>query len=397
MYFDSQLEKECCGCGACADACPKNCISLEVGRNNFLFPTINLDMCIECNRCREVCPINNIVELKAKHEHSAWFVMASDSAYRKASASGGAFGKIAEAAASENRDGIRIWGAAFDDDFKVHHICVESVDKLTAIRNSKYLQSVTQDVFKQVAEQLREGLFVVFSGTPCQIAALRCYLSLFKNIDTDNLLTTDLVCHGVPSQHMFDMYLAEAEQVCGSKLCQVEFRFKETQPGEASNSRRMRLSFADGSNKIETRESGAYLKMYHGGFGYRESCYNCPYARADRVGDLTLKDAWSVHEYYPEYNVHEGVSLVLSNSEQGDVFIKILQARDDIIVLPVDYDEFISKVKGGALANPTPCPDRNREFMDCAEQIGFTTAVERYCSLSFTQRAKRFVKRVLRQ
>lgn len=395
MYLSSSMEEECCGCGACAAICPKECISLQDNKMGFILPRVNTDSCINCGRCKGVCPFE-ITRVEEKvHNHQARFVFAADSGYRNSSGSGGAFGKLAEQVASDYPGRYAIFGAAFTDGFKVRHVCATNLDQLGPIRGSKYIQSDTKDVFKAVQAMLNENCFVLFSGTPCQVAALRRYLQAIGDIHSENLLLVDLVCHGVPSQKCFDNYVRCEEQRYGSKVEEVKFHFRETTMGETPDSRRMRLTFSDGRSVVYNRNTGSFLRMYHGDYGYRESCYSCPYARRDREGDLTLKDAWSVKQYYPEFDAHEGVSLVLSNTNKGDKWLGLILEREDVIERPVDYEAFIQTAVRGTLAKPTSRPEKNEAFMDALKRVDFNTASKRFCRPPIISRLKMSVKRLL--
>ena len=401
MYTNSLCESECCGCGACKDICPRLCITLvEKGAAGYVFPVVDEQECIKCGLCEKVCPFENTKSSELHQERSAWVALANDTHYRNQSGSGGAFGKLVETVAAErDEENLRIWGAAFAERFRVEHICIDSTDELSRLRGSKYLQSSTEGIFGEIAQQLEDGCFVIFSGCPCQVAALKRYLAAHARSGFDGeLLTVDLVCHGVPSHKMFYKYICDTERKYGSKVDEVQFRFRERESGETPDSRRMRLVFDDGREIVEDKQHGAYLQMYHGGFGYRESCYACPYARAAREGDMTLKDAWSVKRYYPEYNAHEGVSLVLANTDAGNAWVQEMRKRDDMTVLPVDYASFSENAanSNGALNRPTVRPERNDDFMASLETMLFDDAVSKNCRPSLSKRIRKSLSSIFR-
>lgn len=190
----------CCGCAACVQICPKQCISLSEDKEGFLYPTVNHDLCIECGKCEQVCP-----ELHSFEAHEPLKVYAashSDEAVRAASSSGGIFTLLAEAVIN---DGGVVFGARFDSDWSVVHDFTETHEGLQAFRGSKYLQSRIGNTYRQAEKFLKAGRKVLFSGTPCQIAGLKRYL----HKDYENLLAVDFVCHGVPSPLVWKKYLEE--------------------------------------------------------------------------------------------------------------------------------------------------------------------------------------------
>lgn len=193
-------KKACCGCGACVQRCPKQCITLHEDSEGFLYPVADASVCINCGLCEKVCPVIN---QHTAHEPLQTFAAKNpNEAVRAASSSGGVFTMLAE---SVIKSGGVVFGAAFDQQWKVVHTCATTIEGLQKFRGSKYLQSQTNNTFREAETYLRQGRQVLYSGTPCQVAGLKKYLRK----DYDNLLTLDFICHGVPSPGVFRTYLRD--------------------------------------------------------------------------------------------------------------------------------------------------------------------------------------------
>lgn len=192
-------KKNCCGCTACAEICPKNCIRMKPDEEGFLYPSVDESQCIKCNACDAVCPIQNPV-VEKETTQKAYLVQHRDESVRLDSAAGGAFTAIATVVLQK---GGVVFGAAYDENFHVRHSYVETVDELKKFRNSKYVQSELGDSFRLVKDFLQKGRWVCFSGTPCQIEGL----SKFLRKPYENLVLVDVVCHGIPSPLVWDKYL----------------------------------------------------------------------------------------------------------------------------------------------------------------------------------------------
>lgn len=192
--------KECSGCGACFSICPKNVITLIPNVEGFLFPVVDSEKCINCNLCAKVCPVNNIDTSNSKTPE-AFAVQANDE-IRLKSSSGGVFTVLASYIFKQ---GGYVCGAAFDDSGKICHQVIYQENDLRLLQGSKYVQSAIGNTYKEVKNLLCSGKLVLFTGTPCQVAGLKSFLG--KNYD--NLITADLICHGVPSPKVFQKYIAE--------------------------------------------------------------------------------------------------------------------------------------------------------------------------------------------
>lgn len=292
----------CCGCSACAQRCPKQCITMQADGEGFLYPVVNAELCIDCGLCEIVCPCLNQSKLKTPITVQSF--EAKDAAVRKQSSSGGAFTLLAEHII--NKGGM-VFGARFDDNWNVVHDYTETVDGLKAFRGSKYVQSVISDCYQKAEVFLKAGREVMFSGTPCQIAGLKHYLRK----DYANLLSVDIACHSVPSPFIWQEYL---KGIKTKDIADINFRDKR------KGWERYGLSIANnkGSAFFQEHDSNSYMQLFLHGITVRPSCFDCP-AKDGRSGaDITLGDCWGILKMVPGYpNVQQGVSFVICNTEKG--------------------------------------------------------------------------------
>ena len=222
---------------------------------------------------------------------------------------------------------VTIFAGGYDEKLKVKHICSYGEQYLQRIVGSKYVQSDMSDCYKSIKEQLGNDNKVLFSGTPCQVAALRNYLNLNK-INADNLVCVEILCHGAPSQKIFDEYLSDEEKRYNSEIVNVKFRYKFKILGKWTT-RNIALFFADGRTKVFNRFQSSYLRAYHSGLMNRESCYKCLFSSPERSSDLTIGDFWNIRQFYPELDPYHGVSIVQANTKKGLEVLNSLKSSMD--------------------------------------------------------------------
>ena len=310
-------EKDCCACWACMNICPKNAIEMKSNQYGFLYPVIDHEQCINCGACKKVCAYQ-VSEVRNRPIQAYAAVNKSIEQLMK-SASGGVFSALASKILE--REGV-VFGATLeflDGHAMPHHIVVENVEQLPALQGSKYVQSAIGNTYKQAKEFLKNGKNVLFSGTPCQIDGLYGYLGK----DYDNLITVDVICHGVPNAQFFDDYLQNekakknAQEVCG-------YTFRDKKKGWGMNSR-LDLQYHDQMVKsvhIPARLA-SYNTFFLDGDIYRENCYFCKYAGELRPSDLTIGDYWGIEIEHPEllkkkeFQERYGISCILANTTKG--------------------------------------------------------------------------------
>lgn len=305
-YFKTGKNSECCGCSACLNVCPKQCISFQKNEEGFLYPIKDMDVCIDCGLCEKVCPFSDNYTYETTSEPAVY--AAYDRENRVGSSSGGIFYTLARYTIEE-RNGW-VFGAAFEDKFQLRHVGVNNMTDLQKLRGSKYLQSDMQDCYQQIKQLLKDGVFVLFVGTPCQVAGLRAFL---RNREYDNLLTADLVCHGVPPQSLFDEHVKYLEQKHKATLVSYYFRNMDgwgvCEIADFANPKKRKV--------LPSYSLSPYLYSFMKAYTYRESCYECKFATIPRQGDITLADYWGVDKFFVGIDISKGISLVLLNTEIG--------------------------------------------------------------------------------
>lgn len=331
------IKLECAGCRMCEQICPKNAIKMEEDEEGFLRPVVDENLCINCGLCIKRCPQRNEVE-KSRENQTAYAAKIKNIDTLKNSSSGGVFSVLAN---EYIKNKGKVYGAAYDENFNVMHIGVDTLEGLKKIRGSKYVQSNTLDTYSNVKKDLQEGKQVLYSGTACQIAGLNKFLE--KNYE--NLLTVDIVCHGVPSQKLFKKYKEYIENKYNGRIEEISFRNKEKR-GWGLN---LKIRLNNGKIIRKFAYVDPYYKAFVNGDIYRECCYNCKYANSNRVGDITLADYWGLANVHPEFYDGKGVSAVIVNTQKGiDTWNKV---KDELEYIETSV-EFIKKYNPN-LVKPT--------------------------------------------
>lgn len=304
-YLLTQLKNECFGCGACFQACPAHAIQMMKDFEGFLYPSIVSEKCVKCNLCHRVCPTEQLLDKNAPKQALAGFSI--DGAIRHHSESGGAFKAIIDSA----DDKANIYGVEWDSRSSVSHHFSDKLEAYTRFSKSKYIQSNTGQTYRTVKGELNDGKEVVYTGTPCQIAGLKSYLGK----EYANLLCVDLVCHGVPSSDVLERYLKSVEKK-SNPVVRINFREK-VKRNETIDSKCAVIVFSNGKQKVVDYDSSGFLRGFANGLFFRPSCATCPFACGSRISDLTIGDAWGIEHFSADLNPHEGVSLILVNTEKG--------------------------------------------------------------------------------
>lgn len=305
---------KCCGCTACVNVCPKNCISMSADKEGFLYPVVDFVKCIDCGLCEQVCPV--LRPVKNETEPLVYAAVNNDESVRLQSSSGGIFTLLAESVL--DREGV-VFGACFDQNWNVVHDYTETKEGLAKFRGSKYVQSHVGNCFIQVKTFLDSGREVLFSGTPCQVAGLKNYL----HKPYSNLFTVDLVCHGVPSPEVWRRYLQEA--VCrvygikkknlinlGEYISDISFRAKD----KGWKKYNIKIIFCNGKVEMMPFFENSYMNVFLSDLSLRPSCYACPTKLHHVQSDITLADFWGVNEIKPDIDDDKGCGLILINCEE---------------------------------------------------------------------------------
>lgn len=307
----------CTGCAACYNICPSRCITMVSDAEGFLHPEIDIENCTDCGACKRVCPIIHALEPNHFATPKVYACWNKDEDIRFQSASGGVFSALAQHVLDEG--GI-VFGAAFDENMRIKHIAVDRQEDLGKLRSSKYVQSDVGCSYIKVKEFLEQNKKVLFSGTPCQIAALYAVVGQ----DNRNLITCDILCKGVPSPGLFTRYVKYLETTFQSKLVNINFRHK-CKGWELVSTM---ATFSNGRQSILTNTNNSFMFGFGKGFTIRLSCYHCLYKNIERLGDITLGDFWGIGELVPfNHNTRNGISLILVNSEKGHQFFEETSQR----------------------------------------------------------------------
>lgn len=354
--------KDCTGCHACTNICPKKCIFMKDDNEGFLYPIVDYNICIKCKRCVNVCPINN--NIKSYNTPIAYACYNKDENIRLNSSSGGIFSLLAEKMI--DRGGV-VFGAVFNDNFEVEHKYIETKENIELLRGSKYVQSKIGTSYRQVKDFLESGREVLFSGTPCQIAGLKNYLVKAYS----NLLTVDLICHGVPSPYVWQKYIKFRENKAGSEISKITFRNKKMGWKQYSVS----FLFKNNTEYNKIYSNDLYMTAFLKNISLRPSCYNCRFKTLNRPSDITLADFWGVQNIFPEIDDDKGASLIFINSQLGEkIYSEIL---DNIVYKEVDI---LDAVKYNSAAIKSPLPHINREkFINDINIYTFDKLVNKYC------------------
>lgn len=371
-----QLDKKqnCTGCHACATKCPKQCITMINDTEGFWYPQINQEECIDCGLCEKVCPIITPLKFEDYFNPVAYACYNTNERVRLASSSGGVFTLIAEKILKQ---GGVVFGAGFDENFNICHQCVERVEDLDKLRTSKYSQSKIGNMFKEAASFLDENRMVLFTGTACQIDGLKAYL----NRPYDNLITQDIICHGVPSPMVWDHYMNFRKKVDdGHRIKRVNFRQKDL----GWKQYRVLINYDNEKEYCQTSAQDIFMKGFLNDLYLRPSCYTCNFKGSKRHSDITLADFWGIENILPEMFDDKGTSLVLIQSEKGKTLFKSIEK--DLICQSVDMDEALKY--NPAAIRPAPTPKNRQLFFQRFDKEPFDKIIRDLTKPSFKMRAK---------
>ena len=298
----------CTSCGACIQGCPKQCITFSLNEYMERVPTINEAECIHCGYCERVCHLNKETSIDINNITSYACISKNKETMKQVS-SGGAFDAISRYVLSQK--GV-VYGCAYQNHLEVKHIKIDSLDDLPLLYGSKYVQSDVGETYLQARKDLKDGILVLYSGTPCQIAGLKSFLGT----DYDNLITVDLICHGTPPATYFNKYVSGYEKKHNVFLDKIAFRDKRNNSSWVSG-----YIYGNKNGKKYTRKMYYFDNWYYfyflQGSTYNEACYGCKYANLKRQSDFTLGDLWGSEKFHLPFNDTKGCSLVLVNTPKA--------------------------------------------------------------------------------
>ncbi|OPJ55311.1 Coenzyme F420 hydrogenase/dehydrogenase, beta subunit C-terminal domain [Alkalithermobacter paradoxus] len=374
-----KLNRDCMGCHGCLNICPENCISMEEDKEGFLYPKVDYGICINCNHCINVCPIIN--KTLVENNPSAYACINNNEEIRLASSSGGIFTLVAEYVI--DKGGI-VFGACFNNRFELEHDYVKTRKELSKLRGSKYLQSKVGNSYNKAKYFLDSGTKVLFTGTPCQIEGFKAFLGRKKY---DNLITIDIICHGVPSPKVWRKYVEFRERKADSLTQRISFRLKN----EGWKRYSVSFSFKNNTEYRRNLNEDLYMKAFLKDVCLRPSCYDCEFKTLNRQSDITLADFWGIGNILPEMDDDKGTSLVFINSEKGRKIFNSISG--DMKFKEVDIYEAV-KYNSAAIKSVQKNPNREK-FFDDLYSLEFDELVKKYCADSLKVRIKNKAKAIL--
>lgn len=360
------VPEKCTGCGACVSACPIGVVGMKPDEEGFLHPYINENSCVDCGKCIRVCPVQNSQpESRKEHMPLCYAAWSKDEEVRRNSTSGGVFSQLAYQGI--RRGGV-VAGARYREDSLVEHGIADTMEGVNAFRQSKYVQSDMQGIYKQVEKELASGRLVLFSGTPCQCAGMRSYLGR----EYENLLLCDFICLGVNSPLVYLTYLKELENDYQSRAEQIWFKNKTFGWNRFST----KIIFENGNEYIADRDTDLYMQGYikaNQSLYMRQSCYDCQFRGIVRPVDFTLGDFWGIERYMENVESQSGVSAVLIHSLKGERFFEqckeglYYDRREASEVLPCN-PRLVENIKKS---------EKRESFFRAMEEVGFAGAMQK--------------------
>jgi coenzyme F420-reducing hydrogenase beta subunit len=372
-------KKKCCGCWACEQVCPENCISMQEDSEGFLYPVVDVSKCSDCGLCERVCPVIN-QKKPAIEEPASYACINNDENIRNQSSSGGIFSLLAEDIIN---DGGVVFGARFEPDWSVVHDYTETIEGLEAFRGSKYVESRIGHSYIDIKEFLKQERKVLFSGTPCQIAGLNHFL--VKKYE--NLICIDIVCHSIPSPKIWKMYLNELIHINGihefkhEQLSNITFRDKKNGWKDYSiqiNARNTNMVEEDTTLLLwETKSNNSYLQGFLKNLYVRPSCSACPARNYTSGSDIQIADFWGVEKYYPDIpivNDDKGVSLALIITEKGQAVFNKLSSK--MFNFKIKYHEVEDRALHAPLTRSTTAHKKRNKFYNRLNKMSLTSNIE---------------------
>lgn len=376
----------CYGCWACTNICPEDAITMVENDEGFLYPIVDQATCTVCGGCQRVCPaLHDPHPFDRSGDPATWAAWSHDPEERKNSSSGGIFPVLAK---HTLLSGGVVFGAGFGKDWELQHLAVERIEDLHRLQGSKYLQSQMGYAYQKAKAFLGDNRPVLFSGTPCQIAGLYGYLGPSEYPD---LITCEIICHGVPSPKLFRKYKNEVEQTLNGHIEKIYFRDKRL--GWRSYS--MNFESSSKQKHVECHRINDYFRLFGSNICLRKCCSTCGYARSPRVADITLGDYWNIADVHPELpDDNLGVSVVVCNSSKGNDWLE--KIKSGLFVTPSTFDKAVSGNKN--LITFSVEHKKRSEFFSFIDKHSVATLRRKFCKKkNIVLRISRKVYRITRQ
>lgn len=354
---------KCTGCFACVNICPVKCISMKEDEYGELHPMIDESKCRHCNACIKGCPNNN--ELDFRYPINCYASWITNDQKRCICASGG-IGTIMSEYTIYHKHGM-VYGTQYDENMEPHTVGGNTAYDIEKFKGSKYVQSIVDDAYVKIRRNLENGIFVLYIGTPCQIAGLKTFLKR----DYDKLVTVDLICHGVCPTTYLNQEIAYLKQKYKFKsLKDIRFRGNDNNNFCLSLWNKQKLLF----------KKANYCDFYLGGFlmgvSLRENCYTCKYARPERISDITIGDFIGLGQKEPFQYPEKNVSSVFINTRKGEAFYgEVSCAMSELVNIKREYAERLEYAP--SLKEPFRRDPQNHEFRNEYAKHGFPIAIRK--------------------
>ena len=372
-----ELEASCCGCSACADVCPKNAISMAE-KDGFLYPQVDSSKCVDCKLCEKVCSFKG-EKITGSNCLKAFAAKACDDV-RMSSSSGGVFTVLSDLILSQ---GGVVYGAVYKESMRVCHTCANSKELRDKMRGSKYIQSDLSGIYRQVAEDLKAKKKVLFVGVPCQVSALKSFLKC----DYNNLYTADLVCHGVPSNEVWQKFVKCINEKYNKTLIDYSFRNKQVSWRRYSP----KLTFSDGTVVGENNLTASFIELFRYDVSLRPSCTECRYSSDHREGDFTMGDFWGIENLVPEMDDGKGVSALMINSFKAEELFGAM--KEQLLLHECTVENIMARQPN--MSRPSKPSVKAQEFKNDLQNLPFDKVLKKYTRVGLKRRMIDSVKKLL--
>lgn len=372
-------KQQCCGCSACESICKHKAISMRADNLGFMYPVVNETLCTDCGLCTSVCPFQNAsTNHKVQQNPLAYAARHKDTKELLSSRSGAAFITLSDSILENN--GV-VYGAGYGSHFRVEHHRAETKEARDEFKGSKYAQSDISSIYASIRQDLINGRIVLFSGTPCQTAAVSAFVGK-KLMQT--LYLIDIVCHGVAAPKIWDDYLCYLERKTGKRIISVDFRDKLKYGWSGLH----RESFL-----FEGETQRRYFDYtFYSDLQIRPSCHHCPYASVTRLSDITIGDFWGIEKINPDFNADDkGCSLVICNTSKGKALFD--KAKEVLNIIPVEH---LKDCVQPNMLYPTPINEKQEQYLLDYMNYGFEYVMNKYGRMNLGQKLVHYFRIAIR-
>ena len=390
MNIKSQngILRTCTGCGICQAVCTSKAIVMRANEEGFLYPVVDTALCMECDKCYTICPIS---ENNANERHKSFAVYACQAKDKQLLIEATAGGLFPVLARKIIQMGGSVYGAAYNEHMKVVHQRAVDMAGVARFNGSKYVQSDISHVLESVRADLVADCKVLFSGTPCQIDALKLFCS---DICSDNLYTLDVVCYGVPSPGVFASYLSSLEEKNNAKI--YDYRFRDKHSNGWSHTTVVKMRDEQGSERVIEEgnyQCFPYYRMFARRDCFRRSCYTCFYANLNRCSDITTGNFWGIEKISSKFDTYLGVSMALINTKKGNDLL--FSVMNEMICEQRSIDEAVAA--NDALVKCVPYQKRRDRIYKYFSKRGFDRMIQKYYTDNSYVRTRKALGKIKRE